>query len=152
MKKILLSLFLIVTSIEVSKLNAYCVYNRSQTDKLEIQIFPSKKASQNAPLFGIKARHKLKPNGGKACWNWKKIDPKNRKKVWYWVAYKRQPKFRIGEGYFPIGSAIVFKEYDASGKAIFNIHFGPNPKSMPLWNYRESPWNYRSQPWKTYKR
>ena len=143
MKKILLPLFLIATSMTIIRLSAYCTYNKSN-EKIYINIYKKRPGM----FTRTQAYHTLNP-GGKKCWNWKEIDKKNRKREYYWIASSKR---QLGEGYFPIGSAIVFKGYDTSGRAIFNIHFGPNPKSMPLWNYRESPWNHRSQPWKTYKR
>ena len=148
MKKILLSLFLIVASMQVSNLSAYCTYNRSKNEKIIMKIYPSKSKSEISPLFNRKARHVLKP-GGEGCWNWKKIDPKNRKKEWYWVAFvERETESGfdvispIGEGYFPIGGAIVFKGFNENARAKFNIYY-----DSKTWKYRKSPWNHKSRPW-----
>ena len=155
MKKILLSLFLIVTSMQVSKLSAYCVYNHSNDETIVIYVYPSKDASKKAALFKRKAKHELPPKYGKRCWNWKEIS-KNRKKEWYWVAYKGRGQWynmrtmwtdKLGEGYFPIGGAVSFRGYDEDAKAIFKIFY--DKKS---WEYKKSPWNHKSKPWKTYKR
>jgi len=138
MKKILLPLFFIATSMGVTKLSAYCVYNRS---KQKIYISTYKKWP--GMFTRTQGYHPLKPDS-KKCWNWKKIDKKNRKKEWYWVASSNR---QLGEGYFPIGGAIVFLGYDKNGQAKFSIHY-----DGPAWEYRKSPWNHKKRPWKTYKK
>ena len=138
MKKIILSLFLIATSMTISRLSAYCIYNHSKDETISIFIYPSKAKSNIAPLFHKKSSYVLKPNGSPGCWNWKEIGG-SRNKQWYFKAYKGGKKLRtiwtdkLGKGYFPIGSAVVFTGYDGSGRAIFNIHFGPDSESMPVW-------------------
>jgi len=42
MKKILLLLFLIAATMGVTKLSAYCFYNRSKDEKVTIVVYPSK--------------------------------------------------------------------------------------------------------------
>lgn len=112
------------------KLNAYCVYNYSSNDKIWMQIFPSKEKANLGPRLGVKAEHVLAPNGGKACWNWKEIDAKNRKKEWYWKAYNTNIIFAwskpIAEGYFPIGGAVAFEGYK-NGRAMFSTYFDGKP-------------------------
>ena len=92
MKKILLPLFLITTSMGVTPLNAYCTRNRSD-ETITMFIYPSKKKSQIAPLFHKKAEYVLRP-GASACRNWKDVDKNNRNKEWYWVAHKGGKKIR----------------------------------------------------------
>jgi len=157
MKKILLPLLFIATSMGITRLSAYCFFNKSN-ETITVLIYPSKKKSQIAPLFHKKAGYVLKP-GRRGCWGWKDIDRKNRNKEWYWVAYKGGKKIRtvwtdkLGEGYFPIGAGIYFRGYQPSGRAIFDIYFHKErSKKMPPWEWKESPWNHRSQPWRTYKR
>ncbi|HEB41627.1 MAG TPA: hypothetical protein ENI08_01235 [Candidatus Dependentiae bacterium] len=140
MKKILLLLFLIVTSMTIIRLSAYCVYNKSNQE-IYITIY-SKKPQLLSP-GREKSYKKLKPDS-RTCWHWRDIDRKNREKEWYWVA---SSKGLLGEGYFPIGGAIVFRGYKKNGQANFTIHY-----DGPLWKYKESPWKHKEQPWKTYKR
>jgi len=153
MKKILIPLFLIVTSMGIMKLSAYCVYNYSNDEKITIKIYPSKETSGVGSLAFRKANHVLSPKGDKACLNWKEIDSNNRKKELYWIAYKGGKQLRaiwtrkLGEGCFPIGGAILFFGYDKDARADFEIHFD-NKK----WKYHRSPWNHKSRPWETYKR
>lgn len=172
MKKVLLLLLLITTIMKITKLSAYCFHNWSNEETISIQIYESKlsfifyKQEMLNPLFpsvNLKAHHLLQPKGGIGCWNWKSIDKNNRKKEYYWVAYKGNTQLGkivtlygtatiLGEGRFPIGGAINFSGYDENARAKFDIYFGPNPKSMPPWKYWKSPWKHKSKPWKTYKR
>ena len=154
MKKILLPLSLIATSMGITKLSAYCVYNYSNEEKINLQIYSSKKKSEIGGLFNRKANYDLSPRGGKRCRNWKDFDKNNRKKQWYCVAFKGNWKLRhryadslLGEGYFPIGGAIVFAGYDENAKAKLEIYYDSKP-----WKWNKSPWNHKSQPWKTFKR
>jgi len=145
MKKILLSLFLIATSMETVQLSAYCFYNHSKDQTITILIFP-----KTSFLQVLTDKHVLSP-GDKGCWNWKKID-KNRETEWRWKAKKGSSKFGdlLGEGYFPIGGTIHF-EGEVGGTVFkgFNIYYDGKP-----WKYWESPWNWPrgETPWKTYKR
>ena len=155
MQKILLFLSFVIASMGMVRLNAYCFHNRSDNQKITVHTYSSKIKSKISPLF-LKTDKELLPKGGKTCWNWKDIDKKNRKKEWYWIAFKiHETKetliWKLGEGYFPIGGNVSFLGYDKNGKSKFNIYFGPDSKSMPPWEYRKSPWNHKSQPWKTYK-
>jgi len=153
MKKILLLLLLIAASVRIIRLSAYCTYNYSNDGSITIQIYANKEYSKESPYAHREAKHVLSPKNGKSCWNWQSIDPNNRKKEWYWVAFKGGTQLRekwidkLGEGYFPIGGAILFFGYDKDDGADFEIHFD-NKK----WKYQKSPWNHISRPWKTYKR
>ena len=137
MKKIILSLFLIATSMGVTRLSAYCVYNYSN-EKIYVNIY-----KKWPGMFSrTQAYYELKPDG-KKCWNWREIDRKNRKREYYWIASSNR---NLGKGYFPIGGAIVFEGYER-GKAKFNIYY-----DSKLWKYKESPWNHKKQPWETYRK
>ena len=153
MKKILLSLFLIATSMETARLSAYCVYNWSENEKITIVVFPSKLEWYHPFSIHSEAVHRLEPGGSRRCKNWKTIDKKNRKRKWYWIAYKGTKRIKsrfdkkLGKGYFPIGGTITFAGYDKSDKAQFKIKYDGKP-----WRHWESPWNYELPPWQTYKR
>ena len=150
MKKILLSLFLITTSMETIQLSAYCVYNWSNNEPITIKIYKAaENPVTNSKTYGIKATYKLQPRGGKRCRNWKDIDKNNRKKQWAWKAYTQSGSYKLGEGFFPIGGTIVFGGYDENARAKFELNYDGKP-----WKYHESPWNWpRSiKPWKTYRR
>ena len=111
-------------------------------------ILPYTDALYNIGLLMIRAQHTLKP-GNKGCWNWKSIDKKNRAKEWYWVAFEGGHKWvgakRLGEGCFPIGSAIYFSGW-MTPENRFDIYYRGKP-----WKYWKSPWNHKKKPWKTYK-
>ena len=129
-----------------TRLSAYCFHNWSKNENIIIQIY----ADKTAKWAGFdKATYKLSPKGGKSCRNWKIIDKNNRKKQWRWVAYTKNYNRKLGEGRFPIGGAVYFSGYDEDGYAKFSIYFGPDPKSMPAWEYWKSPWNHKSPPWET---
>lgn len=152
MKKILSLLFLISTSMGVTRLSAYCIYNRSKNETIRMDIYPKKPPIRGMRLT-MKSERYIKP-GGKTCWNWAEIakskDPKKRQKEWYWIATGLR---NYGRGYFPIGGAIVFYGYDQNGQAKFQVYFHKErSKKMPPWKYQESPWNHKEQPWETYKR
>ena len=160
MKKILATT-LFVTVMGINQLNAYCIYNRSKKDKFRIAIFNKRpKWSSYGKLLtqNHKAEYNIKP-GKKTCRNWKNIGGK-RTKIWWWIILSSEKKIiptswgmpivyrkTIASGQFPIGSAIVFHGYDASNKPKINIHFGPNPASMPPWQYKQAPWHLSKQPW-----
>jgi len=149
MKKILLPLFLISASMVTIKIGAYCAYNHSNDEPITIKVFSIKKDKKLFP----RATYRLQPKGDKVCRNWKSIDKNNRKKEWFWRAYNGDKRTiniwtdRIGEGYFPIGGAILFMGYDEDARAKFDIYYDGKP-----WEYEKSPWNHRSRPWKTNKR
>jgi len=156
MKKVLLFLLFITASMGMIRLSAYCFYNWSEDEKMTIMVFPSKLEWYHPFGFYAEAKHRLEPGGSKGCWNWKEIDKKNRKKQWYWIAYKGtkliKSRFdkKLGEGYFPIGGTIHF-EGEVGGTVFegFNIYYDGKP-----WKYWESPWNWPQgeRPWQTYKR
>ncbi len=134
MKKILLILFTIASSMGVRQLNAYCFYNYSNDPKsgngptsIIVEIYESKKASLLG-TYTTKAAYKLAP-GQKRCWNWKEIDPKNRKKEWYWKAWQAPMYVRLqkvlGEGKLPIGGAVAFWGTQANPK--FQVYFDGKP-------------------------
>jgi len=153
MKKVLLPLFLISASMGIIRLNAYCFYNHSNDETITVMLYTSKGKSEIAPIFNRKAHYVLSPKGNKACRNWRSVDKKDRKKEWYWEAFKGGKKVRfiwtktLGEGYFPIGGSVLFMGYDANGRAKFDIYYDGKP-----WEYTKPPWNHRSRPWKTNKR
>jgi len=147
MKKILLLLFFIATNMGTIRLYAYCFYNYSDY-KITIFLF-----SGTTGLFGGDpgfkvARYVLKP-GDKRCRNWTTIDKKNRKKQWYWEAYKGDRKIRfvwsegLGAGLFPIGGAVY---YSGWYKDEFSISY--DGKEWEWWKF---PWKHKKQPWKTNK-
>jgi len=103
MKKILLLLLLIAASVRIIRLSAYCTYNHSNDESIRIRIYKVK----NKKTYRPEATHVLLHKGDKACWNWKKIDSNNREKEMGWRAYTLSGK-DLGEGYFPIGGAILF--------------------------------------------
>ena len=108
MKKILLSLFLIATSMGTARLSAYCIYNWSSDRSITIKLYAvAKNPVTNKKKYGRQATYKLKPNGGYACRHWTDIDKNNRKKQWGWEAYT-QSGSKLGEGFFPIGGTITF--------------------------------------------
>ena len=146
MKKILLPLFLIATSMGITKLSAYCVYNWSNKKEISVLIYKNPSKSKSNYKSDAEAAYVLSPKGGKGCWHWKSIDKNNRKKLWYWVAYTKS-LIKLGEGYFPIGGTITFAGYDKNARAKFIINYDGKP-----WRYWESPWNHKSRPWKTFKR
>jgi len=148
MKKILLPLFLLTTSMGITKLSAYCFYNRADGGRITFKIYT------NSALTFKKNTHTLRPKGNRACWNWKEIDEHNRRKEWFWVATKggnsivdRWNPYKIGSGWFPIGGAVVFKGYDENDRAIFKIYY-----KSKTWKWRRSPWNHRRRPWTGLKR
>jgi len=159
MKKIL-TITLLITSIGINQLNAYCIHNRSKNDKLRIAILkkrPKWSSFGKLDTHNIKAEHNISP-GKKACWNWKSMGGK-RTDLWYWVILSDKKRFlptpqgipivyyqTVASGKFPIGSAIVFYGY-TNNRPRINIHFGPNPTSMPLWQYKKAPWHLSKQPW-----
>ena len=143
MKKILLPLFLIATSMGVTRLSAYCFYNKSK-QKIYVTIFSKKPIAFFTP-GREKSSKKVNP-GRRTCWNWKEIAKKyggNRTKLWYWVATSNRI---LGRGYFPIGGAVFFQGYK-SGRAKFSITYDNKP-----WKYQGPPWNRPKRPWETFKR
>jgi hypothetical protein len=141
-KKIIFFLLVIVNA-GISKLNAYCIYNKSN-QKIYATVYSGR------PMFGVpnqKAYYELKP-GQKGCWNWKEIDSKNRNKEYYFFL---TTKTRIAEGYFPIGGAVVFLGYK-NNRADVTVYFGPDPNNMGPWQYQTLPWKHTTPPWKTYNR
>jgi len=149
-KKILLPLFFIATSIGITQLSAYCFYNNSKDKTISLFVFSKKLALKHGGFLAKRALYNIKP-GQKYCRNWKDIDKKNRAKEWYWVAYKGSSKGRIitlstkrlGEGYFPIGGAVYFSGWY---KDAFSISYDGKE-----WEYWKSPWKHKKQPWKTHK-
>jgi len=147
MKKILLPLFLIATSMGTIRLSAYCFYNWSKSTPITVVIHANKIESQYFHIIAVsKAFYKLSPGGGKACRNWKNIDKTDRKKEWYWHATNIHG-YKLGSGYFPIGGVVVFAGYDENDRAKFKINYDGKP-----WKYWESPWKHESLPWETSKR
>ena len=132
MKKVLLSLFFIATSMGITKLSAYCTYNWSKNDTITIFIYS--KRGPIGVLFTQKTRHVLKPGGKPGCWNWKEIDKKNKNKQWFFRAYKGNRTAAqgalafgvIASGNFPIGGAILFEGYDRYRKPIISIYYDGN--------------------------
>lgn len=152
MRKILITLLFVVCIVKISQLNAYCIYNRSNEDTITVYAGLSKKLAE-APLLRRKSRHILRP-GEKGCWNWKDLaEVANRAETWYWIAFRGKeitPGLgdKLGEGYFPVGGAIVFSGYDENARAQFKIYYDKQP-----WQYDQQPWDWTTgRPWKTYKR
>ena len=147
MKKILLPLFLIATSMKTTRLSAYCFYNYSKNKTIYVYTYESKQPLRPKTLSPYKARHELSPKDGKGCWNWKSIDKNDQKKLWYWVAYSKSLR-KLGQGYFPIGGAVYYSGW-TTRKGMFEIYYNGKP-----WEYWKSPWNWpqSEKPWKTYKR
>ena len=160
MKKILATA-LLVTSIGINQLNAYCIYNRSKNDNFRIAIFskrPKWLSHGKLSTRNHEAEYNIKP-GKKACRNWKNMGGK-RTKLWWWVMLSNKKRIlpvpwgvpivyylTVTSGQFPIGGAIVFDGYDTSNKPKINIHFGPNSTSMPFWQYKQAPWYLTKKPW-----
>lgn len=143
MKKILLALFLVFASMGVTRLSAYCFYNRSKNPKDVITVFIYSKKG----LFGVlgtqKTRHVLKPNPNpeeskdRKCWNWKEIAKKyggNKNKEWFFRAYKGKKSKADGafifglkaQGDFPIGGAVSLRMYK-NGEVKFSVYYDGKP-------------------------
>ncbi len=144
MKKIILSLFLIATSMTISRLSAYCISNKSK-ETINIKVYSS------AAKQVEKTNHKITP-GNKECLSWKKL-ASDRKKEFYWVATSKN---WVGEGYFPIGGQITFgpspEKFGVQGSG-YGIGF-LFPDGIYPWPYTHSPWNRprAPKPWQFKKR